>query len=533
MAEVWSESKEVSAREQRILRLCKKRPLYRFLRLHRHLIFDEEIVSELHAMYARAGKGRPPEDPVRLALAMVMQVAFDEADSEVPALTAADLRWRMVLGLLDAPEHPAFSQGSVFNFRQRANEHDFAKRLLNKTVDVARRAKGFSHKRLRAVIDSSPLLGAGRVEDTINLIGRAIGQVVQVAAAESGRKTDELADELALTVVSASSVKAALDVDWRKPEARNEALNTLIEQFRRLQLWLAQQFTDDERDSPPLSESIGTVLRLIEQDTEPDPTNDRHRRNRQNEKSDRKRDRQISLSDPDMRNGRKSRTKLFAGYKRHVAGDADIPGLVVEVALLAANVREHEGAVPLLDGLEAGGWTLTELHNDRGYLPAEAIHERRLAGLKVVSKPPTPARREGRFSKADFTIDVAAGSVTCPEGRTVSISNGKQRAGYFRRSTCRACPKMGKCLPKSGQRQVVLHKYEDFHQEQAAELSTKEGRAARRERVIVEHALAHLGAIQGRRARFKGRDKNHFDLQRAAAVNNLYVIDRLHRAEAA
>lgn len=533
MTEKWSKSEGLSEREKQVLKLCKKRPLYRFLRLHRDLIFDEGILSKLRAMYTDKGRGRPPEDPVRLALAMVMQVAFGEADSEVPVLTAADLRWRMVLGLLDSSEEPAFSQGTIFNFRQRAIEHEFAKELLAKTVEVARQTKGFSHKRLRAVIDSSPLLGAGRVEDTINLIGKAIGQVVEVAAAESGRKADELAAELALTVVSASSVKAALDVDWRKPEARNEALNTLIEQFRRLEAWLAEHFTEKERGAPPLSGTIATVQRLIEQDTEPDPTKDGRRRTRQNKKSDRKRDRQVSLSDPEMRNGRKSKTKLFAGYKRHVAGDADIPGLVVEVALLAANVREHEGAAPLLTGLETNGWTLTELHNDRGYLPAEAIHKRRKAGLRVVSKPPTPARREGRFSKADFTIDVAAGTVTCPEGKIASIHHGKLRSAYFRRSTCRACSKRQNCLPKSGQRQVVLHKYEEFHQEQAAELVTPEGRASRRERVIVEHALAHIGAIQGKRARFKGRDKNHFDLQRAAVVNNLYVIDRLRRAEAA
>ena len=89
-----------------------------------------------------------------MALAMVLQVAFGEPDHEVPALTAADLRWRMVLGLLDAPEEEAFSQGTVFNFRQRAMTHGFGKRLLDKTVAVARQTKGFDHKRLRAVFDA-------------------------------------------------------------------------------------------------------------------------------------------------------------------------------------------------------------------------------------------------------------------------------------------------------------------------------------------------------------------------------------------
>lgn len=523
----WSSPRSLSDRETRVLKLCKKRPLYRFLRLNRHLIFDDEMEALLYAMYS--GVGRPPEDPVRLAMAMVLQVAFNEADSEVPTLTATELRWRMVLDLLDAPEEPAFSQGTVFNFRQRAIAHGFAQALLDKTVEVARQTGSFSHKRLRAAIDSSPLLGAGRVEDTLNLIGKSIVQLVQVAAAESGRQAAELAEELALTVVSASSVKAALDVDWRLPEARNAALDALIEQFQRLQNWLEQQFTEQERGTPPLSRCIATVHRLVEQDTEPDPEPGRQgrRRTRQNLPSDRKRDRQISLSDPDMRNGRKSKTKLFAGYKRHVAGDLDIPGLVCEVALLPANVREHAGAAPLLESLEARGWNVTEAHIDRGYLPAAAIHQRRVDGMIVVSKPPTPVRRQGRLSKADFRIDVVGGVVTCPTGRTARISKCTRPAAYFRRSTCKACALVDRCLPKSGQRVVTIHPHEAFHQKMAAELETTEGRAARRERIVVEHALAHIGAIQGRRARFKGIAKNLFDLQRAAAVNNLYVIDRL------
>jgi IS5 family transposase len=58
----------------------------------------------------------------------------------------------------------------------------------------------------------------------------------------------------------------------------------------------------------------------------------------------------------------------------------------------------------------------------------------------------------------------------------------------------------------------------------AQELATKKGRAARRERVAVEHTLARVSAIQGNRARFRGLAKNQFDLERTAVVNNCFVI---------
>ena len=55
---------------------------------------------------------------------------------------------------------------------------------------------------------------------------------------------------------------------------------------------------------------------------------------------------------------------------------------------------------------------------------------------------------------------------------------------------------------------------------------TPEGRAKLRERIKVEHSLAHIGRWQGERARYLGKRKNLFDLRRSAVVHNLHVIAR-------
>jgi hypothetical protein len=57
-------------------------------------------------------------------------------------------------------------------------------------------------------------------------------------------------------------------------------------------------------------------------------------------------------------------------------------------------------------------------------------------------------------------------------------------------------------------------------------ISTPSGRERLRQRVAVEHRLAHLGRRQGRHARYRGTRKNLFDVRRAAAVLNLEAIDR-------
>lgn len=542
---VWEPRQELSEEEVSILKLCKKQKLWKFLRQSRHVLLDAEIRRELASLYRPSGRGPEPVAPEQLALAMLMQVTFDVPDHEVPTLTAVDRRWQMMLDCLGATK-PAFSQGTVFNFRERMRKHGFMGRLLAKTVELSRSTKGFSHKRLRALIDSSPLVGAGRVEDTFNLLGRAIVQLVEIVAGEVGEDADALAAELRLSIVSSSSIKAALDVDWRTPTARSEALSNLLTQYSRLKKWLQGRFDDAALSTSPLAEALQLVERIIEQDTEPEPDPDPEpesepgpssllgsgpgdsaqawqeapaRRIRKGTTADRL----ISLSDPDMRHGRKSKSKVFSGYKRHIVVDADVQGLICEVEIAAANIREHEAAGPLLKGVEEQGYEVVELQIDRGYLPSEEVVKRRRNGMKVVSKPPTPRQSE-RFTKYDFDVDFETGTVTCPGG--VSVPLKLEKALSFPVPKCRECPLREQCLsPKATRKQLTLHPEERWYREMADELSTSQGRAERRERIPVEHSLARVSSIQGNKARFRGRDKNQFDLERTAVVNNCYVLN--------
>lgn len=52
------------------------------------------------------------------------------------------------------------------------------------------------------------------------------------------------------------------------------------------------------------------------------------------------------------------------------------------------------------------------------------------------------------------------------------------------------------------------------------------GRQRFRERVVVEHSLAHIGQRQGNRSRYRGTRKNLFDVRRAAAIQNLEITQR-------
>ena len=169
MASTWNPPVDLSERELRILKRVKKRPLFAFFRNHRDEIFDETVQAKLLATYPEIARGKEAVPPAQAALAMLMQAAFDVPDHDVPELTACDLRWQMVLDCVGA-EDPLLSQGTVFNFRMRAIEHGLVDLLIDRTVELAKKHKDYSFKALRAALDSSPLWGAGRVEDTFNLM---------------------------------------------------------------------------------------------------------------------------------------------------------------------------------------------------------------------------------------------------------------------------------------------------------------------------------------------------------------------------
>ena len=83
-----------------------------------------------------------------------------------------------------------------------------------------------------------------------------------------------------------------------------------------------------------------------------------------------------------------------------------------------------------------------------------------------------------------------------------------------------------RCTADSDGRSVSIHPDEVLPTELRQRQQTPDGRAKPRERVAVEHALAHVGHWQGRRARYRGARKNLFGLRRVAVVHNPHIIAR-------
>jgi hypothetical protein len=232
-------------------------------------------------------------------------------------------------------------------------------------------------------------------------------------------------------------------------------------------------------------------------------------------------DRRISVEDGQMRHGRKSRSVLVDGYKRHVLHDLDT-GLIRAVGVTPANAPEASVTEAIGEDLERQEVPLKELHIDRAYLSSHFVRERG-DELEVYCKA-WSVRESKCFHKQAFALDWERQLIQCPAGQEMPFVPGG--IVHFPKETCAQCPLKTQCTTSSKGRSVSIHPDEARLFELRERQQTPEGRTKLRERVAVEHTLAHVGRWQGRRARYRGVRKNLFDLRRCAVVHNLHVLAR-------
>lgn len=519
----WEPPIETSPEEDALLkRLSRVRKLFGFLRRHRHEIFDDSLQDELAEMYRQSGAGKSPVPPAMLAMATLLQGYVGASDAEAVEMTVVDRRWQLVLGCLGA-DKPAFSQGALQGFRERLIEHDMDERLLERTVEVARETGGFDYKQvskaLRIAVDSAPFEGAGRVEDTFNLLGHAARNIVEIYAALTQDEAAKIAVNAGVELVNASSIKAGLDVDWTDEEAQLEALNHLVDQVESLRQWIA---TQPHGAHQTMAEPVATLDEIQRQDIEPNPDVTEAVQIRNGVAQERR----ISIEDAQMRHGRKSSSTRIDGYKRHVVRDLDT-GLIRSCEVTPANRPEADALEVLVEDLCDQDTRVAELYIDRGYLSSPIVAEIEAEGGAVICRPWVAQNRGGRFTKDDFDIDLERMLLTCPGEHTVPIRRLSSTV-KFSAKMCGNCPLRAQCTScKPGRGRSVRIAADEPRQQQLQRfIKTSEGREQLRQRVPVEHSLAHLVSRQGRQARYMGVRKNLYDTRRACAIQNLETTQR-------
>jgi hypothetical protein len=246
----------------------------------------------------------------------------------------------------------------------------------------------------------------------------------------------------------------------------------------------------------------------------------------------------ISLTEPDMRHGRKSKAQRFDGFKAVVSTEQSSE-LILDIADVTAAGSDGAHLMSTIERTEAEAKvTVERAIGDGAYGSGKnrAACAERDEPIDLVSPLAKPSDAE--VHKSAFQIDLEAQTATCPQGHTVSGKPGPKQDGRptwlfaFPRAICEACPFFERCVrSKKTGRTVRAGPYEAYLQEARARQQTKEFDTDYRLRPAVERKIGELVMHGLRNTRYLGQSKRQFQRLWLGAGVNLKRLFTLAQAQ--
>jgi hypothetical protein len=171
------------------------------------------------------------------------------------------------------------------------------------------------------------------------------------------------------------------------------------------------------------------------------------------------------------------------------------------------------------------------VYGDASYGAGPLLGTLEKAGARIMTKVQAPNAPGGRFAKDRFTIDLSAGTVTCPGRVIVPIRSAKGGGGTAAFGVaCAGCPLVAQCTSAAGGRTITISAYEQqLARARAAQADPAWQADYTATRPKVERKIGHLMRRRhgGRRARVRGMAKVAADFSLLAAAVNLARLGML------
>jgi transposase len=491
---------------------------YGLLAEHGHRIVSDR---DFAACYSER-RGRPSIPPSHLAKILLLAYREGASDEQAMERLRYDLRWKVAVGV--ALDHPGYHPTSLVKFRARLLLHGMERLALERSVALATEL-GLMEGSAEQIVDSTPMLGAAATQDTVRLVRSGVARLIGALSGADPEAADQLRRALAFDY---EHPRRKPECDWRRKAARERMLTEVAQDARRALRAIGAE--PDLAGDPKVAEALSLLGDLVGQDFEIDE-DDTPRLRREVAHG-----RILSVVDPEMRHGRKSAHQRFDGYKIHAAATGD-GRLISALEVSPGGDRDGAHAVALID-TQPGRLRPTRLLGDTAYgdqVTRAGLAER---AVEVLAPVPESRPRPGRLGKRDFHIDLGAGTVSCPGGRTQPISArpraSGERSATFRAGGCSGCALTGSCLDTRGHRGIVIEPREDLLLAGIAAMADPHEREGhRRRRPRVERLLSLLAhRYHARKSRYFGRRKALLQAAWSAALVNLNPIATAIRAEA-
>lgn len=474
------------------------------------VLFSDDDLKDLYC----ADNGRPSLPPSLMCGALLLQFYDDVSDEEAVERLQFDLRWKVALDL--CLDYAGFDPSSLSYFRRRLVEHGQERYAFDRFVAVGR-AAGFIPDKVTLLIDATPVKGAGAVQDTYTLLRKGVRKLLKAAGYHVPGKRHGLSPQAQALIERYVDQDGKADIDWSDPQQRAAQLKVLVADAEAV-LELAVEQSDNAE-----VRSLGWLLTKILGD---DIVTDERGDPQLGEGT--APDRIISITEPEMRHGRKSKSRRFDGFKALSATEQSSE-LLIDIADIPASGSEGAHLLPTIQRIEAHADVVVERAIGDG---AFGSGELRAACATYPDHPidlvsPLAQPQDAEVAKSAFQIDLDTCTATCPQGQTVAGRPGPEEGGQptflftFPRAVCEACPLFERCVrsQKMG-RTVRTRAFEAYLQEARARQQTKTFKCLYRLRPAIERKQAELVKHGLRDTRYLGEHKRQLQrLWTGAAVN--------------
>lgn len=241
------------------------------------------------------------------------------------------------------------------------------------------------NRKIKVALDTSNILGRGAVRDTYNLLADGIVRLIRVLASLNDSKPEEWAAANNLSrYFTAASIKGEASVDWEDQKARQRFLTGIVADADGL-LEIARQaltnYAPESAEYKQPTEAASLLSQLLLQDIERKPEG-------ATIKQEVSHDRVVSVHDPEMRRGRKSKAKRFDGHKAAVATDPESQ-LITAADVLAGDAPDNAQALKLVEQTEENAQVeVEERIGDCAFGDGATRQKFADAGRKFVAKVP-------------------------------------------------------------------------------------------------------------------------------------------------
>jgi transposase len=483
--------------------------VYAFLAEHRGDVFPDGMFTDLFP----SGKGRPSVPAQVIASVLVLQTLEDRSDSEAMTALRCDLRWKVACGL--PIDHAGFHPTTLTVWRQRLRASDRPQRIFEAVREVIA-ATGVLKGKTRRALDSVVFDDAVATQDTVTQLIAAVRRVRRLVPAA--------ADLIAVCDAHDWDDPGKPRIDWADKAARDALVSALVNDANRIVDGLQGIELDEAELGESGAQAVALLALVAGQDVEPaegsDGTDGRWRIARRVAP-----ERVISTVDTQARHVHKTVHHRQDGFKGHIAVEPDTGLFTAGEITEAAGEDNHEAVVglSLLDDDPEPPGCRFEVLGDSAYGTGDARAALGQAGHTAVIKPVSlrPAV-EGGFTLDDFTVDEAAGQVTCPNGITRRIT--ANRSVTFG-AACRGCPLRQRCTTSKSGRSLALHPHDALLRKARRDWATHEDLRTtyRQHRPMVERSIAWLIGPKGRcrKLRYHGVNANDWWLHTRMAALNL------------